>query len=76
MYNLKKVNKTMKKIYQTPAMEVYTANLDTSLLVNSPLQVKTGKAADNTIVGDARMESNSRRTVNEDGLRDWDINLW
>ena len=57
-------------------MEVYTANLEASLLVNSPLQVKTGKAADNTIVGDARMESNSRQIIHEDGLRDWNIDLW
>ncbi len=57
-------------------MEVYNADLETSLLDASPLQVKTGKAADNTIVGDARMESNSRRNVNEDGLRDWNIDLW
>ncbi len=67
----------MKKIYQTPTMEVYTTNLDTSLLINSPLQVisPTQQKA-NKDLGDARMESNNRRTVNEDGLRDWNIDLW
>ena len=64
----------MKKIYQTPAMEVYKANLDTSLLENSPLQVKSGAAVNYD--DNRRMESNNRRTVNEDGLRDWNINLW
>ena len=71
MYNPKK-EKTMKKIYQTPAMEVYKANLETSLLDASINMINTETKAvkDNTVLG------NSRRTPNEDGLRDWDINLW
>ena len=64
----------MKKIYQTPAMEVYTANLDTSLLDASTLQVKSGAAVNYN--DNRRMESNSRSTVNEDGLRDWNVKLW
>ena len=76
MLNSKKVNKTMKKIYQTPAMEVYTANLDTSLLDASPLQVMSSDKKASSTPDNARMESNNRRTVNEDGLRDWNINLW
>ena len=71
MLNSKKVNKTMKKIYQTPAMEVYKANLGTELLQNSI--TKTNETA----VQSRGMDANSRRsTVNEDGLRDWNINLW
>ena len=61
----------MKKIYQTPAMEVYTANLETFLQSNS-INVKNESA-----VQGRGMDANSRRsTVNEDGLRDWNINLW
>ena len=63
----------MKKIYQTPAMEVYKANLDTALLINSGDSItKTTETA----VQDRHMDANDRRSVNEDGLRDWNINLW
>ncbi len=62
----------MKKIYQTPAMEMYKANLETSLLDASTKMINTETKAEQngTVLG------NSRRTPNEDGLRDWDINLW
>ena len=70
MLNSKKVNKTMKKIYQTPALEVYKANLQTFMKTPS---IDPNTKAD----GKAETYSNSRRsTVNEDGLRDWNINLW
>jgi len=72
MYNPKK-EKTMKKIYQTPAMEMYKTNLETALLINSI------KMINNTEVKaekDGEVLGNTRRTVNEDGLRDWNIDLW
>lgn len=60
----------MKKIYQTPAMEVYKANLEASLLENS--LTKTSATAQQN----RGMDANNRRAVNEDGLRDWNIDLW
>ena len=61
----------MKKIYQTPAMEVYKANLETALLENSINKVSSEVAVQNR-----GMDANTRRTVKEDGLRDWNIDLW
>ena len=69
MLNSKKVNKTMKKIYQTPAMEVYKAGLVTPLLGASDV---SKQSADENV----EVLGNTRRTVNEDGLRDWNIDLW
>ena len=66
----------MKKIYQTPAMEVYTTNLEASLLENSPQLVTTKGAKTLSDSEGSVMESNNRRSVNEDGLRDWNIDLW
>jgi len=65
----------MKKIYQTPAMEVYATNLEASLLENSPrLMDRAAKITSDS--ESSVMESNTRRTVHEDGLRDWNIDLW
>ena len=51
-------------------MEVYKANLQTFMKTPS---IDPNTKAD----GKAETYSNSRRsTVNEDGLRDWNINLW
>ena len=73
MYNSKKVNKTMKKIYQTPAMEVYATEMECILDQTSPgVTLNSVRKADANEV----TYSNTRRTPNEDGLRDWDINLW
>lgn len=72
MYNPKK-EKTMKKIYQTPAMEVYATEMECILDQTSPgIQMVSGRKADAT----QETYSNTRRSTNEDGLRDWDINLW
>ena len=42
------------------------------------LETSPGVGLNNTRKADATKDTygNSRRNANEDGLRDWDINLW
>ncbi len=67
----------MKKIYQTPTMEVYNADLETFLQsVSNGLTLMSSDKKATTTPDGAKMESNSRQVIHEDGLRDWNIDLW
>ena len=64
-----------KKLYITPLTTVVNVALTTTMLDRSltGTNVNLQKGGDMT-TGTAG--SNSRSTVNEDGLRDWNIDLW
>ena len=62
-----------KKLYIVPVAEVYDVQLD---MVCASLGVKrTTSITDENQEGFIKA-TNERNSVNEDGLRDWDINLW
>ena len=64
-----------KNVYITPVMEVHSVQLEMvceSIGVNSKVTI-TQTEVDN---GSFTKAANDRRSVNEDGLRDWNIDLW
>ena len=62
-----------KNVYITPVMEVHSVKLGKCLLGDASIQVKG--SIDSSAEG-FKKGANDRRSVNEDGLRDWNINLW
>ena len=61
-----------KNVYITPVMEVHSVQLE---MVCESIQMKETSITESN-KGSFSKAANDRRSVNEDGLRDWDINLW
>ena len=62
-----------KKVYIIPVAEVHDVQLD---MVCESLGVKRTTSITSENQGGFTKATNERNSVNEDGLRDWDINLW
>ena len=65
-----------KNVYITPVMEVHSVQLEMvceSIQVNNKVIIKDGDGGN---INNFTKAANDRRSVNEDGLRDWNINLW
>ena len=63
-----------KNVYITPVMEVHSVKLGKCLLGDASIDVKSTSVSGNE--EGFKKGANDRRSVNEDGLRDWNINLW
>ena len=61
-----------KNVYITPVMEVHSVQLE---MVCESIQMKETPITESN-KGSFSKAANDRRSVNEDGLRDWNINLW
>ena len=61
-----------KNVYITPVMEVHSVQLE---MVCESIQMKETSITESN-KGSFSKAANDRSTVNEDGLRDWNINLW
>ena len=61
-----------KNVYITPVMEVHSVQLE---MVCESLGI-TSKTITNDNRENFTKAANDRRSANEDGLRDWNINLW
>lgn len=62
-----------KNVYITPVMEVHSVQLE---MVCQSIGVNSKVIITNENKGSFSKAANDRNTVNEDGLRDWNIDLW